>query len=127
MATAPQQPEMNESTPLTTPEGSGTWSYLSFRSAVTEHNSWMMKKEHPTSKIICTESTIVPSVPDDSMVEKKKKNYIFIASQISMKFKYEYNFDPTFFSFFQNIVENPYYMIILVIGIAISVSDFLYK
>ncbi len=73
----------------------------------------------------CTESTIVPSVPDD--VVEKKKNYIFIASQISMKFKDEYNFEPTFFSFFINIIENPYYMIILVIGIAVSASDFLYK
>ncbi|XP_064403904.1 uncharacterized protein LOC135349308 [Halichondria panicea] len=71
-------------------------------------------------------TTIVPSVPDDSVVEKKK-NYIFIASQISMKFKDEYNFEPTFFSFFINIIENPYYMIILVIGIAVSASDFLYK
>ncbi len=53
MEIAPQQPEteLNESTSLKTPEGSGTCSYsVSFTG--TDHNP-SMKKEPPTSKIIC--------------------------------------------------------------------------
>ncbi len=62
------------------------------------------------------------------MVKKFKKRYIFIASQISMKFKHEYNFYPTFFSFFINMnVENPYILLVFIVGIAVSASDFLYK
>ncbi len=72
-------------------------------------------------------TTIVPSVPDDSVVEKEKK-YIFIASQISMKFKDEYKFDPTFLSFFPNVnVENPYYLLVFIVGIAVSTSKILYQ
>ncbi len=69
------------------------------------------------------------SVPDDSVeVNSFKKSYILIASQMSMKFKDEYNFDPTFFSFFTNMnVANPFYLIIFIVGIAVSASDFLYK
>ena len=65
---------------------------------------------------------------EGGMVKKFKKRYIFIASQISMKFKHEYNFYPTFFSFFTNMnVDNPYILLVFVIGIAVSASDFLYK
>ncbi len=66
---------------------------------------------------------------DDSVDEKKfKKKYIFKASQISMKFKDEYKFDPTFLSFFPNVnVENPYYLLVFIVGIAVSTSKILYK
>ncbi len=74
------------------------------------------------------QTTDVPSgraVPDDSV---KVNSFILIASQMSMKFKDKYNFDPTFFSFFTNMnVANPFCLVIFIVGIAVSASDFLYK
>ncbi len=69
------------------------------------------------------------NVLDNSIkVNSSKKKYIFKASQVSMKFKDEYNFNPTFFSFVPNVnVDNPYYLLVLIVGIAVSLSDFLYK
>ncbi len=89
------------------------------------------KYGHYTKHPQTTDAPSGRTVPDDSVkVKSFRKSYILIASQMSiaMKFKDEYNFEPTFFSFVPHMnVDNPYILIVLVIGIIVSALDFLYK
>ncbi len=65
---------------------------------------------------------------DNDTVKLFKKCYIVAASQKKMKLKDDFDFEPSFLSFLPKIhVENPLYVVGLVIGLLVSSSDFLYK
>lgn len=65
---------------------------------------------------------------DANCVKHFKRSYILAASQKPMEINEDFDFMPTFFSFVPNInVDNPFYVLILVIGLSVKASDFLYQ